>query len=184
MRYPSETHSESVPSFKNLALNFRSISKVVATTCAVLCCAVPCCLCATVCCMPHHGLHYADFLVSLASFVVIFRFFEMKPSTLMKEEKKTVVKPRANHMQNLKPTECVCVCAKFVAPPGLVLSSPLEACEWFSSVQFSSGAIFIYIQSTVPYAVYPLRTCCSATPHRLFTLCAYGFWASRHTHYR
>lgn len=34
----------------------------------------------------------------------------MKPSTLMKEEKKTVVKPRANHMQNLKPTECVCMC--------------------------------------------------------------------------
>lgn len=160
MRYPSETHSESVPSFKNLALNFRSISKVAATTCAVLycavlCCAVPCCLCATVCCMPHHGLHYADFLVSLASFVIIFRFFEMKPSTLMKEEKQNSRKAKSKPYAELKTNwVCVCVCVcmcKVCGSPGPRSFKSLRGMRMiqFSSVQFRRNIYLYTIDSAI-----------------------------------
>lgn len=120
--------------------------------------------------MPHHGLHYADFLVSLASFVIIFRFFEMKSNTLIKSKKKTVVKPRANHMQNLKPTKCVCICVCVSVSPGPRSCKSLGGMRMiqFISVQFGAQYLFIYNRQST-YAVCPLRTCCWATPPRLFT---------------
>lgn len=154
----------------------------------VLCCTVLCSALLSVCnCMLHASpwvtlRWFLGIACKFCSYISLLRNETEHPNERgKKNSRKAKSKPYAELKTNWV---CVCVCAKFVAPPGLVLSSPLEACEWFSSVQFSSSAIFIYIQSTVPYAVYPLRTCCSATPHRLFTLCAYGFWASRHTHYR
>lgn len=74
----------------------------------------------------------------------------MKPSTLMKEEKKTVVKPRANHMQNLKPTECVCVC-KVCGSPGPRSFKSLRGMRMiqFSSVQFRRNIYLYTIDSAI-----------------------------------